>query len=154
MVLVASGGLGRDVSPLLRALSLPGAEVVLSLADEGSRRAFVQELRAVVDQGGQYVSARDRLYLATRPTLIVWGGRDSMIPVGHARRAHAAIAGSRLEIFPDADHFPHAECPDRFAEVLVSFMEATTAVNAAAGDRLTAAEVKVRKLREQLHSKA
>ena len=172
MVLVASGGLGRDVSPLLRALSLPGAEAVLSLAvpsfvlrrgealrawlqrrgisapglaekwnayaslaDEGTRRAFVRELRAVVDQGGQFVSAHDRLYLARHPTMIVWGGRDSMIPVAHARRAHAAIPGSRLEIFPDADHFPHAECPDRFAEVLESFMETTTPGHAATEGR-------------------
>ena len=162
MVLVSSGGLGRDVSPLLRALSLPGAEAVLSLAfpsfvlkrgealrawlhgrgihapglaekwnaytslaDEGTRRAFVRELRAVVDRGGQFVSAHDRLYLARHPTLIVWGGRDSVIPVAHARLAHEAIPGSRLEIFPVANHFPHAECPDRFAEVLADFMETT-----------------------------
>ena len=31
LVLVSSGGLGKEVSPLLRALSLPGAEFVLSL---------------------------------------------------------------------------------------------------------------------------
>ena len=162
MVLVSSGGLGRDVSPLLRALSLPGAEAVLSLAfpgfllrkgeafrewlgtrgirapglvekwnayaslaDEGTRRAFLRELRAVVDHGGQIVSARDRLYLARHPALIVWGGRDSMIPVAHAQAAHEAIANSRLEVFPDAEHFPHAEDPDRFATVLADFIEST-----------------------------
>lgn len=162
IVLVASGGLGRDVSFLLRALSLPGAEAVLSLAfpafvlkrgealrvwlrsrgihapglaekwnayaslaDVDTRRAFVRELRAVVDQGGQFVSAHDRLYLARHPTLIVWGSRDTVIPVAHARLAHAAIPGSRLEIFPHADHFPHVECPDRFAKVLENFIETT-----------------------------
>lgn len=162
MVLVSSGGLGRDVSPLLRALSLPGAEAVLSLAFPGfvlrkgaalrdwlgargihapgliekwnsyasladgeARRAFLRELRAVVDHGGQIVSAHDRLYLARHPTLIVWGERDSMIPVSHARAAHAAIPGSRLEVFPTAEHFPHAEDPDRFAAVLAEFIEST-----------------------------
>ncbi len=162
MVLVASGGLGRDVSPILRALSMPGAEMVLalafpsfllrrgeavrawlhargirapglterwnayaSLADAGTRRAFVRELRAVVDHGGQVVSARDRLYLARHPTLIVWGARDSMIPVAHAHAAHEAIHGSRLEVFADVEHFPHVELPDRFAEVLAGFVEST-----------------------------
>ncbi len=162
MVLVSSGGLGRDVSPLLRALSLPGAEAVLSLAfpafvlrrgealrrwcrdrgiraprlaerwnayaslaDGETRRAFVRELRAVIDRGGQVVSANDRLYLAHHPTLIVWGDRDSVIPVAHAHVAHQAIPGSRLEIFAGADHFPHAEFPDRFAEVLAAFVEST-----------------------------
>ncbi len=163
MVLVSSGGLGRDVNPLLRVLSFPGAEFLLplafpplvvrrgealrkwvhdkgihapglaekwsayaSLADEQTRQAFVRELRAVVDRGGQFVSAHDRLYLARRPTLIVWGDRDSIIPVSHARLAHEAIHGSRLEIFPGAEHFPHAEFPDRFAEVLEDFIESTT----------------------------
>jgi pimeloyl-ACP methyl ester carboxylesterase len=162
MVLVSSGGLGRDVSPLLRALSLPGSEAVLSiafprfvlrsgeavgrwlegqgiraprlaeswkaytsLADAESRRAFVRELRAVVDHAGQVVSAEDRLHLARHPTLIVWGERDPIIPASHARAAHEAIPGSRLEVFPGARHFPHAECPERFVEVLGSFLETT-----------------------------
>ena len=162
MVLVSSGGLGRDVNPLLRVLSLPGAEAVLSLAfpsfvlrggealgswlarqgvraprlvekwnayaslaDAESRQAFVRELRAVVDHGGQLVSAHDRLYLATHPTLIVWGERNPIIPASHGRAAHQAIPGSRLEIFPGAEHFPHAECAERFVEVLGEFMETT-----------------------------
>ena len=43
----------------------------------------------------------DRSYLARgMPTMLMWGGRDSVLPVGHAHRAHAAMPGSRLEIFP------------------------------------------------------
>src|SRR5205823_8847177 len=36
LVLVGSGGLGREVNPLLRALALPAAELVLPLACHGS----------------------------------------------------------------------------------------------------------------------
>lgn len=162
MILVSSGGLGRDVSLLLRALSLPGVEAVLwlgfpsfllrrgealrgwlrarnihapgvaekwnaytSLADRETRRAFVRELRAVVDRSGQLVSARDRLYLSKHPTLIVWGDRDAIIPVTHARTAHEEIPGSRLVVFERAEHFPHAEYPDRFATVVTDFLEST-----------------------------
>jgi pimeloyl-ACP methyl ester carboxylesterase len=162
MVLVASGGLGRDVNTLLRVLSLPGAEVVLpllvpsfvlergnalgswmsdhgiraprlaemwqaysSLAEVERRKAFIRELRSVVDYDGQVVSARDRLYLSKHPTMILWGDRDPIIPVAHAHAAHEAIQGSRLEIFAGAQHFPHAEYPDRFAEVLADFIETT-----------------------------
>ncbi len=165
LVLVSSGGLGRDVSPLLRLLSLPGAELVLpllvpsfvrergnalqawlsaqgvsaprlaemwqaytSLGDAESRRAFVRELRSVVDHGGQVVSAMDRLYLsAARPVLIVWGDRDPMIPVEHARAAHEAMPGSRLEVFEGAGHFPHAERPERFAAVVSDFIASAPA---------------------------
>ena len=162
MVLVASGGLGPDVSTLLRLLSLPGAEVVLpllvpkfllergnavrswlrargiraprfaemweayaSLADIESRKAFIRELRSVVDHEGQIVSARDRLHLAERPVLVIWGDRDPIIPVSHGRSAHETIRGSRLEIFEGAQHFPHAEQPDRFAKVVAEFLTTT-----------------------------
>jgi pimeloyl-ACP methyl ester carboxylesterase len=164
LVLVSSGGLGQEVALLLRALSLPGAEVVLpivtlplvrdvvprlarvlgqaglrpapvaeemwrayaSLGDQDARLAFLHTLRSVVDLAGQRVSANDRLYLAAEvPTLIVWGDRDPIIPVEHAHAAHAAMPGSRLEIFAGAGHFPHCEQPDRFVHLLVNFMRTT-----------------------------
>jgi pimeloyl-ACP methyl ester carboxylesterase len=164
LVLVSSGGLGREVHPLLRAATLPGSELVLpliasarilaagaavgafferlglkagpdlgeiargygSLVDAGARQAFIHSLRAVVDPGGQRVSATDRLYLAAEmPSLIVWGRRDPLIPVDHADIAHRAMPGSRLEVFEDSGHFPQLEDPIRFAEVLGDFVENT-----------------------------
>jgi pimeloyl-ACP methyl ester carboxylesterase len=97
------------------------------LADAETRTAFLHTLRAVVDIAGQRVSAADRLYLAAEaPTLIVWGDRDSIIPVAQGRATHAAIPGSRLEIFEGTGHFPHCERPDRFVDVLVDFMATTS----------------------------
>ena len=164
LVLVGSGGLGRDVNLVLRALTFPGVDQVFplfctpllrdagnavlswlraigvrvapgveeirrsyaSLADADTRRAFFRTLRAVVDIRGQTVSATDRLYLASHvPTLIMWGGQDPFIPVGHARTAHEAMLGSRLVIFDNAGHFPHCDEPERFAQVLVDFLTST-----------------------------
>jgi pimeloyl-ACP methyl ester carboxylesterase len=97
-----------------------------SLIEAANRAAFVRTLRAVIDPGGQSVSAMDRLYLAARmPTLIIWGDRDSIIPVSHAHAAHAAIPGSRLAIIEGTGHFPHAEEPARFVEVLSEFLDTT-----------------------------
>jgi len=165
LVLVGSGGLGREVTWFLRALSLPGVEYVMplgfskpligasteigrllgrldirspklgelwrgyrSLADAPNRQAFVRTMRGVIDIGGQTVSATDRLYLAARvPTLIVWGERDMIIPVAHARAAHEAIASSRLEVLSGVGHFPQVEAPDRFNDVLVDFLATTEA---------------------------
>jgi pimeloyl-ACP methyl ester carboxylesterase len=161
LVLVSTGGLGREVSPVLRSATLPGAEWVLpviastwvhdrgefigrvlhkvgwrpssdvtaawqgftSLSDADGRRAFLATTRAVVDPGGQTVNASD--YLAETiaiPTLVVWGGRDRMIPVQHAEHARASIPGCRVEIFEQSGHFPHLDEPDRFAAVLRSFV--------------------------------
>ena len=164
LVLVDSGGLGREITPLLRVASLPGTELLLplltddrllaigrvigrwlgrvglrmhtdvgevlrghaSLSDGEARAAFLHILRTIVDPMGQRVNATDRLYLAQAiPFLIVWGERDPIIPVEHARAAHEMVPGSRLEIFPTAGHFPHLDDPLRFVRVLVDFMETT-----------------------------
>jgi pimeloyl-ACP methyl ester carboxylesterase len=162
LVLVSSGGLGRDISVLLRAASLPGSELLLpllvnerllgagralgrllghvglhvrtdlgevlrghaSLSDGDTRAAFLHTLRTIVDLRGQRVDATDRLYLAQAiPFLIVWGEHDPIIPVEHGRAAHRLVAGSRLEVFPDAGHFAHLDDPLRFVRVLSDFME-------------------------------
>jgi len=164
LVLVSSGGLGREVHLLLRAAALPGADWVLpviasrrlldvgrslgallqrvrlapggdlevlargfaSLDNAGSRQAFLHTVRAVIEPGGQRVSASDRLALAARlPTLIVWGERDSIIPVDHGAAAHHAMPGSRFEVFPAAGHMPHDDDPDRFAAILTAFCDGT-----------------------------
>ena len=164
LVLVDSGGLGREVSLLLRAATLPGSEFVLpalthpkllnagravdgflhrfglnvntdigemarghaTLSDREARAAFVHTLRTIVDPGGQRVNATDRLYLAERvPFLLIWGARDPIIPLAHGEAAHAQVPGSRLEVFPNAGHFPQLEDPQRFVEVLTEFIDAT-----------------------------
>lgn len=165
LVLVDSGGLGREVSWFLRAGTVPGAELVMPvianryvlgaghvasralsrlplpplrpsavevlrgytvLAESPARSAFVHTLRSVVEPGGQRVSATDKLYLAEgRPTLIVWGALDTVIPVKHAHEAHEALPGSRLEVFEQSEHFPHMDEPARFARVLTDFLTST-----------------------------
>ena len=97
-----------------------------SLIEPENRRAFLRTMRAVIDPGGQSVSAVDRLYLAGGlPTLIVWGSDDRIIPVSHAFQAQEAMPHSRLVVFDGVGHFPHAEVPDRFVEVLVDFIDST-----------------------------
>jgi hypothetical protein len=39
--------------------------------------------------------------------------------------AHAAMPGSRLEIFDRCGHFPFHDDPDRFVEVVERFIDAT-----------------------------
>ncbi len=48
-----------------------------------------------------------------QPTLILWGGRDQLIPPENADRFHADIAGSRLVVFDDLGHIPQEEDPAR-----------------------------------------
>ena len=163
LVLVGSGGLGREVNWMLRLLTLPGAELLMPvvfprfLADKGdgvnrflhqkgiraphlgemwraysslsgaeNRSAFLRTLRAVVDPGGQTVSALDRIYLASGlPTLIIWGDEDPIIPIEHAYAAQGAIEGSRLEGMEGCGHFPHVEDPAQFVAIREDFIATT-----------------------------
>ncbi|GAA2939065.1 alpha/beta hydrolase [Streptomyces enissocaesilis] len=164
LVLVGTGGISRQVTPVLRAASLPGAELLLmalrlptmrwqlgmavralqfldtglgvdapdllrvvdALPDGTSRSAFVRTLRAVVDWRGQVGTMLDRCYLAQgMPTMLVWGGRDQVVPALHAGLGHVSMPGSRLEIFEDAGHFPFRTDPQRFQSVLRDFMATT-----------------------------
>ena len=43
------------------------------------------------------------------PTLIVWGGKDRLIPPDNAKRFVADIVGSRLVVFDELGHVPHEE---------------------------------------------
>jgi pimeloyl-ACP methyl ester carboxylesterase len=111
--------LGRDSEHLLRMFE--------SLPDATARRAFVRTIRAVVDWRGQAITMLDRCYLTRgMPTLLVWGQHDAVIPVHHGKIAHAAMPSSRLEVFPDAGHFPHHSDPARFVAALRDFLATTS----------------------------
>jgi pimeloyl-ACP methyl ester carboxylesterase len=110
--------LGRDIPDVLRVLA--------DLPEPTAGAAFTRTLRAVVDWRGQMVTMLDRCYLAEAvPTQIIWGTEDVVVPVSHARMAHAAMPGSQLEIFERSGHFPFHDHPDRFIEVVERFIDTT-----------------------------
>jgi pimeloyl-ACP methyl ester carboxylesterase len=164
LVLISSGGLGREVNPLLRAATLPGSELVLpvlthsyalrageavasgvgrlglqfghdvaefargyaSLGDREARAAFLQTLRAVIDIGGQRVSALDRIYLAEQmPLLVIWGDADPVIPAQHGRDVLDLVPTARLVELEGAGHFPQLDEPYRVARELEDFLAET-----------------------------
>jgi pimeloyl-ACP methyl ester carboxylesterase len=65
----------------------------------------------------------ERIRELTLPTLIVWGGRDRLIPPDAARRFHRDIAGSRLAIFDDLGHAPEEEDPVRTVAAVKRFLQ-------------------------------
>jgi hypothetical protein len=97
-----------------------------ALHGRDARAAFVRTLRSVVDPRGQVVTGLDRLYLLhAMPLLMVWGERDRVIPIQHARRLHRLLPESRLEVFPAAGHWPHHADPERFCDVILDFCAST-----------------------------
>jgi len=103
-----------------------GLNLLTRLREPAALSAFSRTLRAVVDGHGQLVTMLDRSYLMqSMPVQVIWGEDDLIIPVSHARIAHAAIPGSRLEIFENSGHMPHHDHPDRFVETVERFIDST-----------------------------
>ncbi|NKR69537.1 alpha/beta fold hydrolase [Prescottella equi] len=168
LCLVGSGGLGTEVSLLLKAATLPGSELVLpvlasdwvrrntegvlaqmgrhlgrfgfpaqpsrsaaetwrtfkTVSDRATRDAFLASARAVVGPRGQTVSAEQHFpRFESLPSLLVWGGKDRMIPAAHADNLRRVVPGSRVEIFPRAGHFPQLDEPELFFRALDRFLE-------------------------------
>lgn len=164
MMLVASGGLGPEVSPGIRAITTPGFHQVMgvltlpgvrhvgvaglkaasatglkatrdlgevagiyeSFKDPAARAAIRHVVKAVVDWRGQIVTMADRAYLTeAMPMAVVWGRDDHVIPVRHASNAAALAPKARVEVIPNAGHFPHKDHPERFARIVQDFVRTT-----------------------------
>jgi len=56
------------------------------------------------------------------PTLIVWGKRDSTLPVEDGFLMQKEIFNSQIEIIEEADHSPHRKTPEKLAEIILHFL--------------------------------
>jgi pimeloyl-ACP methyl ester carboxylesterase len=81
---------------------------------------FDDALRASLDY-----DFRDRLSEVKVPTLIVWGERDSIIPIRDADHFERLIEDSRKVVMKDCGHIPMAERPDAFNRVVTEFLAET-----------------------------
>ncbi len=86
---------------------------------EGNRAALVQRFVQAplgIDEA--------RIRELRVPTLIIWGGRDRLIPAEYGGLFLRDIAGSRLVMFDDLGHVPQEEDPARTVAAVASFLAA------------------------------
>lgn len=62
-----------------------------------------------------------------RPTLIVWGDRDRILPAHHLTAARRLVPHAQTHLFTGIGHMPQLECPDEFAELVLTFLADTEA---------------------------
>ena len=102
------------------------AAIFESFRDPRARAAIRHVVRAVVDWQGQIVTMADRAYLTdAMPMCVIWGDKDRVIPVSHAARAAELAPKARVEVIPNAGHFPHKDHPERFAKIVQDFVRTT-----------------------------
>lgn len=83
----------------------------------GNRRALAERFRQT--QPGPLAERVPELRL---PTLILWGGRDRLIPPPSGERFHKEISGSTLVRFDELGHVPQEEDPARTVAALKEFL--------------------------------
>lgn len=93
---------------------------VKPFAGPEGRDALMEHLLALDPAETAAVAPRLKDVLA--PTAVVCGAHDPFVPCDVARRLHAAIPGSTLDVLPDARHFTPEEAPEQVAAVLTALL--------------------------------
>jgi pimeloyl-ACP methyl ester carboxylesterase len=57
------------------------------------------------------------------PTLLLWGAEDRIVTPAYGEGWREAIPGARIEIIPQAGHFPHWEQPEEFVQRLSALVD-------------------------------
>lgn len=124
LVLIAPAG-----APGLRSLHAYARGLVRTVI--GARPGFLRTLAEDALRTGPEALLHGALYATgqpfagevSAPTLLLWGGRDHLIPVELAADWQRAIPQARLEVIDDAGHVPMVETPSAFAERLLHFLD-------------------------------
>jgi len=85
----------------------------------GNREALAQRMAQM--NWGQNLGG---LRTITQRTLVMWGGRDRLIPPSHAQQFARDIPGSTLVMFDELGHVPHEEDPQHTVLAVQRFLGA------------------------------
>jgi pimeloyl-ACP methyl ester carboxylesterase len=88
----------------------------------GFLEAQLATVRAQVGLKGQREVLVDRLVQLERPTMVIWGTRDRVLPYSQAKEAFSRLAEGYLELIPECGHLPQVEQPERFVSSLRRFL--------------------------------
>jgi pimeloyl-ACP methyl ester carboxylesterase len=86
----------------------------------GSSYALTKTAQQIVPSNIDEVT--ERYKSITIPVLIIWGEKDTIIPLEVGRKLAANIPNSKLVVIPNCGHIPQEECPSQAIEAMESFM--------------------------------
>jgi pimeloyl-ACP methyl ester carboxylesterase len=142
LVLVSSLCLGREIAFWVRLFTLPalirsiGALMVFVfksvtwLAKQLNPAEYIMTLSPASMAVGcsittfrhQTLVLEQRLSEVKMPTLLVWGGKDPIVPVKQAYRAAKAIPDCRVEVFKNRGHNVHRDELKKFSSIITRFL--------------------------------
>lgn len=65
---------------------------------------------------------QERLPRIEAPTLVIWGEKDTFLPLRHGEEFARLIPRARLRTIPDCGHLVPLEQPERFAQLCADFL--------------------------------
>ena len=143
LVLVSSLSLGREIALWVRLLSRPAFSRYIGKAVLFVLRVVKRMLDALLPSMGfliptseasiywgscistlkeQALNLAHRLSEVVVPTLVVWGGRDPILPVKHAYAAAELIPDCRLKVFKKCGHSVYRDEIEEFSEDVRGFL--------------------------------
>ncbi len=90
-----------------------------------NRRTPEKHPIAMIARIGDGKEARVLMQAVKVPTLIIWGGKDHLLPVFAADNLAGYLPNAQISklIMPDVGHYPPLESPERFAELIRVYLE-------------------------------
>jgi len=108
--------------PLIKNLSAPARKYLYKLADSpdyGAANGIKREIyKKVIRQ-----DLTEDLKKIKTPTLIIWGVKDSYVPLSSGKKIAKLISNSRLEIIPEGKHGLHLQMPEKLYSIVKNFLE-------------------------------
>jgi pimeloyl-ACP methyl ester carboxylesterase len=117
--------LTREARPNNAALPEEMLDSIWEHFDQGTQRAILKLYRSappkVLEEAGE------RFAQLTAPTLVIWGEQDPYIPTRFGALYSETIPNARLELLPDAGHWPWLDRPD-VIDMTANFLAAVESV--------------------------
>lgn len=87
----------------------------------GNRQAFIDRAKMDFKLGAK--ANLEKLKSVNTPTLLLWGAKDSWIPLDNGKRMDSVMHNSKLVILENSGHVPMEENPNESLQVLRSFLD-------------------------------
>jgi pimeloyl-ACP methyl ester carboxylesterase len=80
----------------------------------------INSITASIIRGEDFLD--DAVKTIKRPTLIIWGRQDGLVPLAEGEHFNKDIAGSKLVVFDQCGHMPNVEKPAEFNAAVIKFL--------------------------------
>ena len=80
----------------------------------------IKSITESIIRGEDYLD--DIVKTVKRPTLIIWGRQDGLVPLAEGERFNKDIAGSKLIVIDQSGHVPNIEKPAEFNAAVLKFL--------------------------------